>query len=457
MEFAIRLEADGHIALYRQLYEERRRAILAGRLARGERLPSTRSLAESLGLSRSTVTLSFSQLISEGYLEATIGAGTFVSRELPDEKTPGKRRAIRRSGTPLFRLSTYGETLAQTGPLEAPRTPGSIDFHDGRPAFDQFPYSVWRRLLARHVRAADKLFDYSNDAAGYRPLREALAAYLIRSRAVRCTAADIIVVSSSQQAIDLTARLLVERGDVVAVEDPGYLGAHRTFAAHGAKLRGIAVDRDGMRVSELFALEDDVRLVYVTPSHQYPTGTVLSLGRRLELLRWAQRTGAVVIEDDYDSAYRYEERAIPALQGLDDRGATIYMGTFSKTMYPALRIGYVVVPPTLRAVFTQAKAFSDRQSPILEQCALADFIAEGHFERHLRRMRTLYSKRRQTLIEELQRSVNDIDILGDSAGMHVLVRLRTSDEHRLIECAQRAGVALMSAEPLYLSGSSPDG
>jgi len=455
MELPIELDASSAVPLHRQLYEGLRGAIISAQVAPGTRLPSTRALAEALGVSRSTIISSFAQLLSEGYLQATTGSGTFVSDELPEGALPRAHHAAE-SDQASIRLSTYGASLADAGPLESPRRSGLIDFRDGRPAFDAFPHTEWRRALAAAARDDGSSLDYSPDPAGYLPLREAIAAYLGRARGITCTALDVTIVNGSQQAIDLVARVLIEPGDVVALEEPGYLGAQRTFAAHGADLRAIAVDRDGIRVDWLERYAAGARLVYVTPSHQFPLGVVLGSNRRRSLLAWAERNDAIVVEDDYDSAYRYEGRPIPALFGIDRSGRVVYVGTFSKTMFPALRIGYVVAPPALREVVQNAKAFADRQSPILEQRALAAFITDGSFERHLRRMRVLYRARRAALLAALQRYIGDsVEVSGESAGMHLVVRLPLVDTKGFIERARRAGVALMSTAPHHLREPVP--
>lgn len=456
-ELPIELDPASDLPLHRQVYEVLRQEIVSGRLVRGARLPSTRALAEMLGVSRTTLTSTFAQLISEGYLFATVGSGTFVSTDLPDDTAAPDDVCEPRLAGNAIRLSAYGTSVANAEPLEPPRSPGAIDFRDGRPAFDQFPYEAWRRCVARHVRAGPNAFDYSSDPAGVLPLREAIAAYLVRARAVHCDAGDVVIVTGSQQAIDLVARILVEPGDVVALEDPGYPGAQRTFAAHGADVQGVPVDAEGLRVDLLRKLAGPVRLVYVTPSHQFPLGAVLSFSRRLELLRWAERNETIVVEDDYDSAYRYEGRPIPALQGLDTCGRTMYLGTFSKTMFPALRLGYLVVPRALRPVVVAAKAFCDRQSPTLEQRALADFIADGSFERHLRRMRVFYRERRAALLDALRRHIGErAEIVGDSAGMHLVVRFTGGDQAGLVARAHRAGVTLKPTRPHYLGCARTD-
>lgn len=456
MELAISLGDASDIPLHAQLYAELRRSILLGRLSPGQRLPSTRQLAASLRVSRATVIASFTQLLSEGYLEARHGSGTYVSVQLPDElDRPLPPSGVERAPSRTVELSSFGEALRAAAPLERRLPAHSINFRDGRPAFDHFPIDVWRKLLARHCRATISMLDYTPDPAGHPALREAIARYLARSRAVKCASENIVIVGGSQQAIDLASRLFIDRGDAVGVEDPGYHGAQRNFVAQGARLLSIPVDEQGLVVERLFDPRlPKVRLIYVTPSHQFPTGATLSLRRRIDLLRWAHRAGTIVIEDDYDSAYRYGERPIPALQGLDEGGCVVYIGTFSKVLFPALRIGYLVVPKGLVDVFVRAKAYSDRQSPLVEQYALADFIEEGHFDRHVRKMRALYERRRAALVEALHGAFGEsVAVRGDSAGMHLLAKFASPyDNDELVRRAAREGVFLTNAQPLYLDG-----
>jgi GntR family transcriptional regulator/MocR family aminotransferase len=288
-------------------------------------------------------------------------------------------------------------------------------------------------------------------------LREAIARYLGRSRDVRCKAGQIVIVNGSQQGLDLVARITLNAGDRAAVEDPGYLGARRAFQASGAVLQPVPLDQSGIEVDRLSRLKN-IRVVYVTPSHQFPAGQVLSLTRRLELLEWAKRNNAWIIEDDYDSEYRYEGKPIPTLQGLDESSSVIYVGTFSKVLYPALRIGYVVIPEKLVPVFARAKWLTDRQTPLLEQFALADFINEGYLERHIRKTRKLYNRRRQVLVEELQKAFGKkVKIHGGNAGMHILIRfnLKLTDSE-IIRRADENQVNLLSARPYYLR-NAPSG
>lgn len=470
MEIAITLDHHAALPLHRQLYEELRGAILSQRLKPGERVPSTRLLARSLKLSRATVTQSYEQLISEGYLQAVVGSGTNVCAELPDEllrTSPVKTAAAplaKRENPAAIKLSQYGVSLNDSVPLEPPEPDLPLNFKSGRPALEEFPMLQWRRLLLRHCREDHvDLLDYSTNLHGLPELREAIAAYLRKSRAVRCSPGQIIIVNGSQQAIDLITKLLIDRGDAVAVENPGYLGARRAFLAQGAKLLPVPVDENGILTERLpdcleASTANKARLIYVTPSHQFPTGGVLPLARRLELLHWAEGFGTVIVEDDYDSEFRYGSRPIPALQGLAEGANVIYIGTFSKVLFPALRIGYVVVPEPLAHVFARARWIADRQTPTLEQLALTDFINEGHLERHLRRMRTLYDKRRQTLVRALKQHFGDrVEILGENAGMHLMARLQTPfDDQEVVRRAAAAGVGLVSARLYYLSEAPAD-
>lgn len=338
MDFAINIDPDAPLPLHRQVYEELRRAILLGRLTSGGKLPSTRSLAQLLGVSRATVTQGYELLLSEGYLETIVGSGTFVCRQLPDEllNTAPIESKLQPSNS-LVPLSAYGKSLSDKAFLRIPEQAVEISFSYGRPAFDQFPIDLWRKLISRHCHSKAEVLDYTDNSLGYQPLREAIAAYLSRSRAVNCQAEQIIIVGGSQQGLDLITRILIDPNDGIAVEEPGYLGARRAFLAQGASLFPVPVDQSGLIVSKLTTgIIPKLKLIYVTPSHQFPTGAVLSLPRRLELLAWAHKTGVMIIEDDYDSEYRYGERPIPALQGLDQGNSVVYVGTFSKVLFPAL-------------------------------------------------------------------------------------------------------------------------
>ncbi len=401
-----------------------RAAVLEGRLPPGSRLPSTRTLASDLGVSRNTVMGAFDQLLAEGYLEGKVGSGTYVADKLPEELLHAHGAAAKLAAQPRSTgtlLSHRGAVLASTPlipprPHRAPRA-----FRPGPGAVDQFPARVWMRLAARRWRGSMRELLPYGESAGYRPLREAIAAYVRASRAVRCDTEQVVVIAGSQQGLDLVSRLLLDPGDRVWIEDPGYLGARGAFAGAGARLCGVPVDREGLLVETGIAREPQARMVYVTPSHQFPMGVTMSLARRLALLEWAARAGAWVVEDDYDSEFRFAGRPIASLQGLDRAGRVIYIGTFSKVLFPSMRLGYLVLPPDLVEPFASARALIDQHSPLLDQAVLADFIAEGHFSRHIRRMRALYAHRHAAFAELVAKELHGLlEVHPQDAGMHTV-------------------------------------
>jgi GntR family transcriptional regulator/MocR family aminotransferase len=454
MDLVIALDRASMMPLYQQLAEELRRAVLQKRLKPKQKLPPSRVLAKSLEISRATVTQSYEQLLSEGYFEARCGSGTFVCARLPDEYL--RPESVDQDSTEpseLTMLSRFGTDLLAVKQLEVPEPHNEISFRFGSPAAEQFPIELWRRLLVRHCQSSSTVLNYSADAAGHMPLRAAIADYLGRSRAVRCSAEQVIIVSGSQQALDLMARLTIDVNDWVAVEDPGYLGARHCFKGQGANLQAITVDSEGLDVESLSQFRQSFKLLYVTPSHQFPTGVTLSLSRRLALLQWAQQTETLILEDDYDSEYRYGDRPMPSLQGLDQNHTVIYVGTFSKILFPSLRIGYLVVPSAWIPVVSRAKWLCDRQSPTLEQYALTDCLTEGHFERHIRRMRHLYDQRRQVLVNALKHYLGSrVTILGENAGIHLMAKIETAlSDEVVIQKAALAGIGLISAQGYYLT------
>jgi len=414
--------------LYQQLYTHMRTAILSGELKGGMKLPSTRALADELGVSRNTILNAYEQLLAEGYLESVEGSGTFVARVLPDlllTTTPGHRRVstdTRRaeSRPPLFseraRLQLAAPQMSPSLPPSSKGVPRPFSF--GMPALDAFPYELWSRLVVRQARRMpDSAFTYQ-DAAGYRPLREAIAAHVTLSRRVHCTPEQIVIVSGAQGALDLASRMLLNAGDPVWMEDPGYFGARGALLGAGAQIIPVPVDNEGLVVADGIARAPHARLVYITPSHQFPLGVTMSLARRLALLDWAKRAEAYILEDDYDSEYRFAGRPLAALQGLDDAERVIYIGTFSKVLFPALRLGYLILPPPLVEAFLTVRRLMDVHTPMLEQAVLTDFIAEGHFRRHLRRMRTLYAERRAALLEAVREL--PLEIHSPEAGIHCI-------------------------------------
>lgn len=403
--------------LYQQVYECLTEAILTGKLEAGLRLPSTRELATTLGVSRNTIVTAFEQLLAEGYLVAEVGSGTYVTYTLPEDLLTVSPTTYPRPLTFSAKrgLSKRGMLLAITQASASRKTNPDFVFTHGIPALDEFPFDVWTKLETRHYRQGGRLFQYG-EPSGYKPLREAIATYLKASRAVNCEAKQVIICSGSQQALDLIARLLLDTGDTVWLEDPGYLGARGVFQAAGAKVVPMPVDNEGLSIPQ--GPTGNVRLVYATPSHQFPIGVTMSLARRLNLLG---RVNAWIVEDDYDSEYRYTGRPIPALQGLDTEGKVIYLGTFSKVLFPALRVGYLVVPPDVVDAFTNAQALINRGvSPII-QATLADFIQDGHLARHIRRMRVLYEERQAVFMEAAQRELGGFLELGAmDTGMHTV-------------------------------------
>lgn len=461
MDLQLRLDPGSGIPLHRQIYEEFRRLILSAEWAAGKKVPSSRELADLLDISRTTATSAYNQLLSEGYLKSIAGSGTYVSNELPDSllfASSSDQTKLEGQDKRFFEhLSDFGKYLSAQGDFE---TEGRL-MTSGSVAFDQVPLKKWRKLLMKHSEeTSSSALEYSKDSAGYRPLREAIAEYLRRARGVRCDWEQVIIVSGSQQALDFIVRAHINRGDVAIVEDPCYFGAHRTLSACGAKLAPIAVDENGLCVDELDKLTSfNARLIYVTPSHQFPTGVVLPLPRRLKLLQWARDNNCLIIEDDYDSEFRYSGLPIPALSALDESGVTMYTGTFSKLIFPSLRLGYMVVPNDLIHTYSWAKRMADHCSPLIEQLALTDFITDGSLEHHIRRMRTHYDRKRQRLTETIKKCFGDqVKVVGENAGMHLTVRFpQEIHSDRLRELALTCGVPFRSTGANYLNLPWPQG
>ncbi len=389
---------DSKTPAYGWLYAAVRGEILEGRLPPGTRLPATRDLAERYGLSRGTIVSAFEQLKSEGYVEGSVGSGTYVSKVLPDELLQVKRKAGAQP-TPQRkqrkRISDCGKRV-KLFPSFAMRP--SRAFRANLPALELFPTNVWAQITARRFRRASTRFLLGCDPLGYDPLREVVADYLRTSRGANCAPEQVAIVCGVQQALDLTARLLLNSGDRGCMENPGYPGAAMAFEAVGAKVSAVRVDDEGMELPG--AGSQGARLVYITPGHQFPLGLTMSLARRLELLKWARNSGALIFEDDYDSEFRYSGRPVPALQGLDRNGLVLFAGSFSKVLFPSLRLGYLVIPPDLINLFTATISLTTRHAPLLEQAVLCDFISEGHFGRHLRRMREVYAERLSVLLQD---------------------------------------------------------
>ncbi len=439
--------------LHRQLYEALRQGILNGQLAPGNRLPSTRTLQAELGVARNTVLAAFDQLLAEGYLESRTGSGTFVATTLPEDLLVAARsqRAGAGAGSRPPALSRAGQAVV--GTTSGVSYGGSRPFVFWLPAVDRFPFEIWSRLTARQWSAPrSDLLDYG-DASGYGPLKEAIAHHLNTTRALTCTPGQIVITAGAQQGLTLIARLLVDPGQQVWIEDPGYLGARMAFTAAGAEVVAVPVDADGLDPAAGRRLAPAARLAYVSPSHQFPLGVTMSLGRRLSLIEWAASSGSWIIEDDYDSEFRFAGRPLASLHGMDGAGCVIYLGTFSKVLFPSLRLGYVVLPHDLVKPFVALRAWADHHSPTVEQAVLADFISEGHFGRHLRRMRVLYQHRQEVLMAASARHLDSLlDVRPSRSGMHTIGWLGPGiDESAASRAAGRQGVV---AAPLsaYATG-----
>lgn len=433
---ALPLDRGAAEPLFRQLYGAIKAAILDGRMGPGMQLPPTRAFCRLLAVSRQTVLNAYALLAAEGYLDGTVGRGTFISPDVPLSVPPSAAPA---PGTPglLRPLSARGQGVVTAmrqvaihrGPLRA--------FRVGMPRIDHFPFDVWTRLEARRWRRPDHQFGYS-DPAGFLPLRELLCVYLKASRGVRCTPQQIVITSGSQQALFLLSTILLAPGDAAWMESPGYRGASGPLRAAGARVFPVPVDAQGLDVAYGVAHCPQAKLAYVTPSHQMPLGVSMSLPRRLALLAWAAQHKAWLVEDDYDSEYRYTGAPLASLQSLDRAGCVVYVGTLSKVLFPGLRLGYMVAPPALAEALVQAKAVMDRHTAIVPQMALADFIAEGHFGRHIRRTRDSNAERRDLLLCGIARELDDQLACGPAdSGLELCAYFRGAHEE---EAVARAGL-----------------
>jgi GntR family transcriptional regulator/MocR family aminotransferase len=454
MDVYLELDRRESSPLYRQVYKQLRTQILSGALPAGTRLPSSRKLAGIYNLARVTVATAYEQLRDEGYLVSRAGAGTIVALDLDLPYSP--RITTPKIGSFLPDFSSWGQRIVAAQDLRNKRsvsTRPAIDFGFGRSFPHIFPYDIWRRLLARYLSTDDTMLSRYGSVAGFYSLREAVADYLVRLRGVNCTTEQVVIVSGIQQALDILSRLMLQDGDQVLVETPGYTDAFRLFKTFGAGITALPVDDDGFPVEQI-PRESKARFVFVTPSNQFPKGGALPLGRRLALLQWAQKTDALILEDDYDGELRYDGHPLSALQGLDKDDRVVYLGTFSKVLFPALRLGYIVLPNSLLSPFLLAKELVDRAAPTLTQAAVADFIIEGHFERHLRKLRKEYGGRRRTLIESIETFLSgQVQYNDNEAGLHVMLYLdQDLDESLVVRRAADAGVGVYPGASYHLDG-----
>jgi GntR family transcriptional regulator/MocR family aminotransferase len=455
----IRVDRKAGKPLYLQVYDAFREAIVGRGLRGGERIPSTRALASELGISRIPVLNAYAQLLAEGYFRSRVGAGTFVSSSLPGMQTGTVEKSVRLERAP--RKSRPVAQLALAIPrYERPAWVGGRGaFSVSQLAYDAFPLRAWSKLVARYWRNLRLGALHYGAPMGSRELRKAIAAYLRAARSVNCEWQQIMIVSGSQQALDISARVLLEEGSPVWVEEPGYWLTQNILIAAGCRLVPVPVDEDGLDVAAGVARCRAARAVYVAPSHQYPMGATMSASRRLQLLEWAQRTGAWIVEDDYDSEYRYDSKPIASLQGLDHSSRVIYIGTFSKVLFPALRMGYVVIPVELVEHFLATRNAMDVSPPHQFQAVVADFIQEGHFSRHIRRMRVTYAERREELVSCIRKELGSmLQLHGAEAGLHLTVTLPSG--YRDLEIAARAAgqnLWLWPLSPSYIGSGSQQG
>lgn len=442
-----------HQTLTNWLYGELRSAILDGRLAPGARLPSSRDFASQYELSRGTVVSVLERLQAEGYISSRVGFGTWVNRV---EAPHAARHA---TATPAYIRRVISTYKRRPQPwVESAFVGGIRPFRIGVPAMNEFPSEVWGRIAASRARNFRTWLKNEADRRGYRPLREAIAEYLRASRGVRCTADQIVLVSGIQQALDLLARLLLKEGDPIWLEDPGYFGARIAFDHVGARTIAVPVNDQGLSISAGIKMCPDAKGAYVTPAHQFPLGVTMSLERRMALLSWASRAGAFVIEDDYDSEYRFEGPPVPALQSLDHHSSVIFIGSFSKTLFPALRVGYVVLPAPLIDFFLGFRYRTDFRNSSFDQAVLCDFIVDGHFGRHLRRMRNLYAERLATLKEGANYYLDGLlEISNVRAGLYTIGFLKNGMASRQAEkLAAAQGVEVLAVDRCTLRRPDPN-
>jgi GntR family transcriptional regulator / MocR family aminotransferase len=458
---AFSIDANSDEPLHRQLYNELRAAVLGGRLPTGCRLPASRELAQVTGLSRNTVLSAYDQLIAEGYIDSRAGSGTYVASSLPDQVLTGPvMEPFPEADRGTRRLSPRGERLLAS-PFRKwpPGSAGPMLFRAGLPALDHFPMDTWRRLTDKRMRLASVKTLAYDDPQGYRPLREAISAHLAAARGARCSPDQIIVVSGSQQGIAMVCEVLVSEGDDVLFEDPGYFAARSVFETAGARLVPVPVDDDGFDVAAGIHLCPTARLAYITPSHQNPLCVTMGLPRRRALLQWAEQNGSWILEDDNASECRYRGRPLAALQGIDPHGRVLYAGTFSKVMFSSLRLGYLVAPPDVLPALVRSRELMDRQSPGIQQAVMADFMIEGHFSRHLRRMRTLYASRLEALNKAVREHAADMfEIVECEGGLNRVAWLPAGvSDTEVVELLRPEGFACLPVSEFHFHPGGRNG
>jgi len=455
----IAINRKGPKALHRQIYDAYRAAIVDGRLRPGQRIPSTRVLATEIRVSRFPILNAYAQLLAEGYFESRVGAGTVIASSLPDQLTSTKPARSAQAPTPSGPrpVARYSAVLPRI--VRFPWLQNWGAFRVGQVAYDQFPLGVWSNLVARRCRSSDAQAFHYGDQMGSMAFRETIANYLKTARSLHCEAEQVMIVAGSQQALEISARVLLDPGNRVWVERPGYHLAREVFALAGCYPVPVPVDKEGLDVAAGIKQCRKARAAFVTPSHQFPLGMTMSASRRLQLVDWAQTSGSWIIEDDYDSEFRYESLPIASLQGLDSNSRVIYIGTFSKVLFPSLRLGYIVIPSDLVERFQAVRRVMDLSPPRFYQEVVSDFIREGHFARHIRRMRVHYGELRKALVLSLGRELGpSVELLGDEAGMHVAVTLQNGRcDLEIAERAARLNLSLWPLSPSYVGEASRQG
>ena len=455
----IAVDRKAPVPLHKQIYDGFRSLIIGGNLGAGQQVPSTRALASELKISRIPALTAYAQLLAEGYFEAHTGAGTFVCRSLPEQfersdRGPARATPVRTGARSISCLATA------LPPYKAiPWLRGLGAFNVGQIAFDQFPFQVWSRLVIRHCRNLNSTALQYGGPLGFEPLREAICTYLRTARAVQCHSHQVMIVTGSQQALEISTRVLLDGGDAVWMEEPGYWLTRDVLNSAGCRLIPVPVDDQGLDVAVGIKRCRKARAAFVAPSHQFPLGATMSASRRLQLLEWAHHSGAWIIEDDYDSEYRYDSMPIASLQGLDSNSRVIYIGTFSKTLFPSLRLGYIVMPRDLVDRFSAVRRAMDIAPPHFFQAVLTDFMNEGHFARHIRRMRQLYAQRRAALVASLsEQLLGSMEIVGAEAGMYLTILLPNGlRDQDVAERAARERLWVQPLSPAYLGENRRNG
>ncbi len=418
---SLKINFDSEIPLYKQLYNTFRESILEGKFLPGQKLPGSRTLAAELNVSRNTVSLAFEQLLIEGYIKGKTGSGTYVN-EIPDNILNIIEKGVGRKTKINFPTKLNNQLISPKIIYRNRVSESVVPFQNGLPSLNDFPIKSWLRLNNQVVQTFSNIHLGYGDAAGYEPLREEIAKYLRTYRAVNCTAEQIIIVNGSQQGLDLIGRVLLESGSNVWLEDPGYFGARASMLFADSKIFPCPLDDEGLDINYSSKKYPVPKLIYTTPSHQFPIGITTSAARRIELLQYASKNNCMIIEDDYDSEFRYYGDPLPSLQGMDKNNCVLYLGTFSKVLFPALRLGYLVLPnPEMVDIFASAKSMMDRQCPVFEQMIVSEFIKQGYFTRHIRKMRMLYKSRQEFLINEIENELEGILKINPSpAGMQII-------------------------------------